>query len=236
MNGEGLWSCRSQELAGGDSIGWGADFSPRSRKSGPCWLVSPSSQSFPNGDRLTPDLEKKRPDPEATTASRARNAWQNRCALFTSLLPVPKTGAPCARARFGFRELTSRAPFGSAFLLPLRSVPSVFDLSSSLLPVGRGSARAGASRLASPERMNQHTNRCDFDWWHRWEDPTKSADQASLVPPSSCRRRALSIRLKAHGPDHQVVAGSLNNLAVLYCKQGQYDKAESLLARAGPCD
>src|ERR1700674_3268276 len=66
--------------------------------------------------------------------------------------------------------------------------PSVFDLSSSLLPVGRGSARAGASRLASPERMNQHTNRCDFDWWHRWEDPTKSADQASLVPPSRDRK------------------------------------------------
>jgi hypothetical protein len=30
--------------------------------------------------------------------------------------------------------------------------------------VGRGSVRAGASRLASPHRMNLDTNRCDFDY------------------------------------------------------------------------
>ncbi|CAN0548086.1 unnamed protein product, partial [Ectocarpus sp. 8 AP-2014] len=44
--------------------------------------------------------------------------------------------------------------------------------------------------------------------------------------------RSLAINEKAHGPDHQDVATSLNNLAVLVCEQGNYDEARRHLERA----
>jgi CHAT domain-containing protein len=43
--------------------------------------------------------------------------------------------------------------------------------------------------------------------------------------------RALDVREKALGPNHPLVATSLNNLALLYQVQGAYAKAELLLAR-----
>ncbi len=45
-------------------------------------------------------------------------------------------------------------------------------------------------------------------------------------------KRALAIREKALGPDHPNVATSLNNLALLYHKQGRYVDAEPLYKRA----
>src|SRR6266511_719046 len=44
--------------------------------------------------------------------------------------------------------------------------------------------------------------------------------------------RALAIREKALGPDHPHVAGSLNNLANIYYRRGDYAKAEPLHGRA----
>ena len=44
-------------------------------------------------------------------------------------------------------------------------------------------------------------------------------------------RRALEIREKLLGPEHPVVAGSLNNLAGLYDSQGNYERAEPLYQR-----
>jgi len=46
------------------------------------------------------------------------------------------------------------------------------------------------------------------------------------------RERALAIREKALGPDHPLVAQSLNNLGVRYHFQGQHAKAEALHKRA----
>jgi tetratricopeptide (TPR) repeat protein len=45
-------------------------------------------------------------------------------------------------------------------------------------------------------------------------------------------QRALSINEKALGSEHLVIAGNLNNLAMLYFSQGQYTKAEPLYGRA----
>ena len=50
--------------------------------------------------------------------------------------------------------------------------------------------------------------------------------------PSRCYKRSLAIREKALGPDHPDVAGSLNNLAVLYHDQGRYAEAEPLYKRS----
>lgn len=41
-------------------------------------------------------------------------------------------------------------------------------------------------------------------------------------------KKALEIAEKAVGPNHRSVATSLNNLAALYVKQGQYAQAEPL--------
>ncbi|MCH7921671.1 MAG: tetratricopeptide repeat protein [Nitrospinae bacterium] len=48
----------------------------------------------------------------------------------------------------------------------------------------------------------------------------------------SLYKRALAIREKALGPDHPLVAQSLNNLAALYLQKGKYTKAEPLFERA----
>jgi tetratricopeptide (TPR) repeat protein len=48
----------------------------------------------------------------------------------------------------------------------------------------------------------------------------------------SLYRRALSINEKALGSEHLVIAGNLNNLAMLYFSQGQYAKVEPLHQRA----
>ena len=45
-------------------------------------------------------------------------------------------------------------------------------------------------------------------------------------------KRAVATGEKAHGPDHPLVAVSLNNLAALYTKQDRYTDAEPLLKRA----
>ena len=45
-------------------------------------------------------------------------------------------------------------------------------------------------------------------------------------------QRALAIREQQLEPDHPNTAESLNNLAVLYDKQGKYKQAEPLLQRA----
>ena len=45
-------------------------------------------------------------------------------------------------------------------------------------------------------------------------------------------QQVLAIREKALGPDHPDVAQALNNLAVLYYKQGRYAEAEPLYKRA----
>ncbi len=50
--------------------------------------------------------------------------------------------------------------------------------------------------------------------------------------PVSYLMRALAIREKALGPDHPDTAQSLNNLAILYKNQGQYEQAEPLYQRA----
>jgi tetratricopeptide (TPR) repeat protein len=46
--------------------------------------------------------------------------------------------------------------------------------------------------------------------------------------------RALAIREKALGPEHPDVALSLNNLAIVYERQGRYGEAEAAHARALP--
>ena len=56
--------------------------------------------------------------------------------------------------------------------------------------------------------------------------------KANTRRPSRSTRRALAIWEKALGPEHPDVATSLNNLAELYCDQGQYAKAEPLYKRA----
>ena len=45
-------------------------------------------------------------------------------------------------------------------------------------------------------------------------------------------RRSLEIKEKQLGPDHPDVAGSLNNLAILYADQGRYAEAEPLYRRS----
>ena len=45
-------------------------------------------------------------------------------------------------------------------------------------------------------------------------------------------KRSLAIREKALGLDHPAIAGSLNNLAVLYRSLGRYAEAEPLYQRA----
>jgi len=45
-------------------------------------------------------------------------------------------------------------------------------------------------------------------------------------------RRVLAVRERALGKDHPDVAGSLNNLTVLYRAQGRYSDTESLYRRA----
>jgi len=45
-------------------------------------------------------------------------------------------------------------------------------------------------------------------------------------------QRAIAIDEKTYGPDHQEVASSLNNLAVLYFSQGDYAKAEPVSLRS----
>jgi Tfp pilus assembly protein PilF len=45
-------------------------------------------------------------------------------------------------------------------------------------------------------------------------------------------KRSLAIREKALGPNHPDVATSLNNMGLLYERQGQYAEAEPLYKRA----
>jgi tetratricopeptide (TPR) repeat protein len=45
-------------------------------------------------------------------------------------------------------------------------------------------------------------------------------------------QRALAVREKALGPDHPLVAGTLNHLALLYKTQGRYADAEPLCKRS----
>ena len=45
-------------------------------------------------------------------------------------------------------------------------------------------------------------------------------------------KRSLSIKEKAFGPEHPETAASLNNLAALYVKTADFDKAEFLYQRA----
>jgi tetratricopeptide (TPR) repeat protein len=45
-------------------------------------------------------------------------------------------------------------------------------------------------------------------------------------------RRSLAINEKSFGPDHPKVAIALNNLAVLYFRQGKYSEVEPLFKRA----
>ena len=44
--------------------------------------------------------------------------------------------------------------------------------------------------------------------------------------------RALTLREKAFGADHQLVAQSLNNLGLLFQRRAEYAKAESLFLRS----
>ena len=45
-------------------------------------------------------------------------------------------------------------------------------------------------------------------------------------------KEALQVAEKTFGPDHPYVSASLNNLALLYITQGQYEKAEPLYERS----
>src|SRR6185295_12837634 len=56
--------------------------------------------------------------------------------------------------------------------------------------------------------------------------------QGAYVQAEQLYARALAIFEQALGPDHPLVATSLNNLAGLYQAQGAYTKVEPLLARA----
>jgi tetratricopeptide (TPR) repeat protein len=58
-----------------------------------------------------------------------------------------------------------------------------------------------------------------------------SSHSASLDAMPLCRR-ALSIREKVYGPNHPEVARSLSDLGLLYAKEGDLARAESLLRRA----
>jgi tetratricopeptide (TPR) repeat protein len=58
-----------------------------------------------------------------------------------------------------------------------------------------------------------------------------SSHSVSLDAMPLCRR-ALSVREKVYGPDHPEVARSLSDLGLLYAKEGDLARAESLLRRA----
>lgn len=63
-----------------------------------------------------------------------------------------------------------------------------------------------------------------------WPGSTKVRDDTETQ--NLFYKRALSIREKAFGLEHAEVAASINNLAALYFKQGQYVDAEPLFKRA----
>ena len=59
-------------------------------------------------------------------------------------------------------------------------------------------------------------------------------DVAQYPEAEPLYQRALAIRERVLGAEHPDTASSLNNLAILYAKQGKYEKAEPLLpARPG---
>jgi tetratricopeptide (TPR) repeat protein len=58
------------------------------------------------------------------------------------------------------------------------------------------------------------------------------ATQGRYTDAEPFNKRALAIYEKALGPDHPLVATSLNNLAGLYNNQGRYAEAEPLYKRA----
>ena len=67
--------------------------------------------------------------------------------------------------------------------------------------------------------------------WYRENMPFLSA-ATHYEQAEPLHKRVLATLEKAHGPEHPAVALALNNLAVLYAKQGRYAEAEQLQKRS----
>jgi len=93
-------------------------------------------------------------------------------------------------------------------------------------PAGRYEIRVTELRAATEKDRALHEARKLNAEFRRLYSASKDDEARPLA------ERALELREKALGPEHPDVARSLNNLAALYWKKGDYAKAEPLYQRA----
>ncbi|RUS34171.1 hypothetical protein BC938DRAFT_482160, partial [Jimgerdemannia flammicorona] len=108
---------------------------------------------------------------------------------------------------------------------------------------GGAGVRTGAGDPASTKGWSRCTNGCWRSMKRCWDQSIHTRQKlwtiwlGSTTAWAKCdkaqplHKRALAIRVKVSGSEHPDTAQSLNNLAVLYCRQGGYDKARPLNER-----